>query len=248
MGDVFRAGATPCPKDKITVAVLASLQHCGLTYPTSSGLVEICDVRSDFDLRSIPVPDHYYWTAVQLLEHEIEAVAELLEMVLKENPKGFPYSRLYSPDALDVHGKLRSGAGFTCSTYVLAIFDALSLPFVDVATWQTRPEDNDLRDSFLEDRYFKPQRLLASGVLDTVTARTIARAMISDSAAVHIQFEEPDFRVKPDEVCGAATIEKYPVQFKQAINAAKRVARRIKELEKIPLPSPPSATPPATSA
>lgn len=233
MVEIARAGAEPCPKDKIAVAILGSLKHCGLTYPTSTGAVELCDLQNDYVLRSVQVPDHYYWTVIELLDHEVQAVAELLEMVLTENPQGLPYSLVYSPDALSVTGKLRSGAGFTCSTYVLGILDALSLPFVDVKTWEARPkEDGEFKNEYLEGSYFLPKRLIASGRIPKAEIPSVSARIIRDETAARIQFEEPDFRIKPAEICGAATVKKYPVNFQLAKNRAVQVAKKIKQLDK----------------
>src|SRR5262249_13956154 len=50
---------------------------------------------------------------------------------------------LYSPDGFDVTGRIRDGVGVTCATFVINIFDRLSLRIVDIETWKARTTQDD---------------------------------------------------------------------------------------------------------
>lgn len=207
---LFKEGVTSCPMGIIAIAVNIPISHCGVIYSASGGSTSLCDFQNDAKLANRPVPKDYYWTKVRFSAEEVDQFAALIELVLEQPPP--PYSFVYLSSAIDIAGTIRQGAGFTCSTFVVALFEALRFPFIDVSTWQSRPGDDDaFRAEFMGRNFFGP------GVMPT----------ISQAAATRLMGEQMDFRIKPREVCGAATVEKYPVAFKQAVRAGERVAATI---------------------
>ncbi len=216
MLEVRRVGDTPCEGETIGIVIKGDRRHCGIAYPTDSGNHELCDLLTDRVLKSRPIPVDHYWSPVSLRPGEVSAVAAFIERILESHAsKALTYSLIYTANAFDVKGALIRGDGLTCATFVVAVFERLSLPIIVPSTWRARPkEDLAFQDEFL-----------ANAIRDKPKRR------ISPEAAMRIAQEKPNFRVKPDEVCGAAASGKYPVKFNAAIKLAKEVAAIIEASE-----------------
>jgi hypothetical protein len=209
MLDVRRVSDTACEGDIIGIVIRADTRHCGIAYPTESGSHELCDLLADKVLKSRPIPTDHYWSPVALRPGEVSAVTAFIERILESHAtKALTYSLVYTANAFDVKGAIARGDGLTCATFIVAVFERLSLPLLDSKTWEARPkEDRAFQDEFLRNaiREVDPQR------------------RISPEAAMRIAQEKPNFRIKPAEVCGAAASGKYPVKFNAAITLAKEV-------------------------
>jgi hypothetical protein len=211
--DLSRISDTPCPAGAIGIAVNsnpAQPQHSGLLFEHRSGAVMLCDFMNHENLAVRQVPPDYFWTPVRLTEHQVAQVAAFIQLVVQAHASGrrLSYSFMYSADAFDVTGSLRQGVpGLTCATFIVAIFERLKLSLIDASTWRERKEeDQAARMAFI------------AGIVQTADEATVIRLMA----------EKPDFRIKPYEVCGAATHYKYPVGFIVAKRLASEVSTKIK--------------------
>jgi hypothetical protein len=217
MGDVSRQGELKCPADVIAVAIDPPMRHCGVVYGNDdgSGTTALCDFQNDLVLTKRSVPDHYFWAVVELAPHEVDAVAALVELILAQHmTRPLPYSVRYHPNSFDLLGQFQAGAGFTCATFVVGVFEALKLDLIDVKTWKARPaEDEAFKLEFLSNNFYNLRQL----------------PTISAESAQRLASEKMDFRIKPGEVCGAASAGKRPVNFESAKKAALRVAATIKK-------------------
>jgi hypothetical protein len=116
-----------------------------------------------------------------------------------------PYSFI---DGFDVTGAVRTGAGVTCATFVINIFDRLKFRLLDVSTWKSRPK---------QDAAFRKRIIdMALSKGDIPFAMRIAR-------------EEKSFRIKPWEVYGSATHSRYPVKFVQTAKLATIVSKLVRK-------------------
>jgi hypothetical protein len=84
------------------------------------------------------------------------------------------------------------GVGLTCSTFVLAVLDAASIPFIDVSGWVNRPGDNE-----------RHAQLLNAMEEHAVHSEHIEK----------VRRELPCIRVRPEEVAAAALSPELPAKF-----------------------------------
>lgn len=211
--ELHKISEKPCPLDIIAVAIngRSSAPHCGLIYTNSIGAVQICDMRFEDDLNVGAPPQEYFWAAVWLEREEVFQVSEFIEFVVEQHNKRrlpLPYSFVYTPDAFDVTGSIRRGAGVTCATFAINIFDRLRLRIVDLSIWRARPkQDSRFREGIIR--------------------MAIQHGFVA--AAQRLTAEHPGFRLKPWEVYGSVTHPPYPVRFCQAGKLAKTVSKLLRK-------------------
>jgi hypothetical protein len=118
-----------------------------------------------------------------------------------------PYGVDFTHDAFDpqtgrwLHGP--TGRGLTCATFVVAVLSAAGFPFVNVATWSARPDDQQWVEK-------------------------ICNLLIEHAApeqAEHIRANEAGVRLRPAEVAGAARepASARPVAFAKAVERSAEV-------------------------
>jgi hypothetical protein len=198
--DVYRVSAAPCPQGAIAIAINPDKTHTGVVFEDQAGNVRLCDFMSERRLAVRQTPPEYFWTQVSLRPAEVEQISAFVEMVIDHaRARPLPYSFMYTRDAFDVTGGIRDGAGLTCVTFIVAIFERLKLPLVDVVTWKARPdEDEAFRATYLKEV-----------------------AQREPEVAGRLMLEQAPFRIKPTEICGAAGGGNYPVRFARAIKLSK---------------------------
>lgn len=209
-----RFSEVACPADLIAVAINRNNKepHCGIVYPDAAGQVLMCDMQFEHQLGLRRPPNDYIWVPVRLEPEEVIQIAEFVELVIEQHRlHPLRYSFSYAPDGFDVTGRLRDGVGVTCATFIVNIFDRLRLTFVDMGTWRSRPvQDSAFRERIV--RYAVECGNLA-----------LARRLLAEHQA---------FRLKPWEVCGSATHNRYPVKFRQATKLAKVVSKFVHKISK----------------
>jgi hypothetical protein len=144
----------PCPSGIIAIAINSNEKapHCGIVFTDASGSVNLCDMQYEHTLAVGPLPPRYFWTTARLEATDVILVSELLHFVIETSKmRPPPYSFIYPAEGYDATGVLSTGAGLTCATFVLKIFERLNLEVVDVRTWKPRP---------IQDRAFQ-RRLIA---------------------------------------------------------------------------------------
>jgi hypothetical protein len=208
--ELNRFSEQPCPTNIIAVAINGRNRepHCGLVYTTATGTIQLCDMQFEHQLGVGPPPSFYFWAKVSLDdEQEIAQIAEFIEFVIEQhNRYPLAYSFLYSPNGFDVTGRIRSGVGVTCATFIVNLFERFKLHLVDLTTWKRRPkQDAAFRHRIIE------------------YARSAGRMQL----VRRLSAEHPSFRLKPWEVYGSVTHRRYPVRFCQATKLAKIVSKLI---------------------
>ncbi len=209
--ELNRVSQKPCPVDIIAVAINGknSAQHCGIVYTNAAGAVQFCDMQFEHRLGVGFPPDNYFWAKVRLAVEEVLQIAVFVEMIIKQhNKRPLPYSFFYARDGFDATGQIRDGVGVTCATFVANIFEQFQLPLVNLATWKTRPK---------QDSAFR-QRIIDLATDDGNLP--LVRRLLAERAT---------FRLKPWEVYGSATHNRYPVKFCQAVKLAKTVSTLVRK-------------------
>ena len=96
--------------------------------------------------------DRLYWIAPALSQDEQRMLAAKADAWLDNNAGRIPYS-VADPGGVvfadDVWVGDEPGRGLTCATFIVALFDELGIPFVDVAAWQRRAGDAEWFESIL---------------------------------------------------------------------------------------------------
>lgn len=205
-----KASEVQCPTGIIALAINGDnkLPHCGIAYTAALGAVRLCDLLFEGSIRTEALPGNYYWTTVGLDAFEALQIMVFIELILERNRSLVPYSFLYSADGFDAVGRIHEGVGFTCATFVSSIFDHFKYHLVDLTTWRARPK---------QDLVFRAQII------------KLAERFGYKAAANRLRSEPEHFRLKPWELFGSATHNRYPVTFCQAKKFAKIVAKLLKK-------------------
>lgn len=114
--------------------------HVGFLYRDEIGQIQLSHLAFHHAFRGADIPDGTYsWLEAHFHEIVQEQLAAQLLHVAEENAAGdIPYSIIHRGLSFDGSGKYVAtapGAGLTCATYILAIFDSLQIPLLDLPTW-----------------------------------------------------------------------------------------------------------------
>lgn len=162
-----------CPFDRIVSAALAikrsgQFLHTGLVYRRNSGDISLIHLGWHNFLKNEAPDPSYFWIPTVLGDLNQLQVAVFLDMLWAKNNDGkIPYSITcgHSLRCFDTQGNrtpMRLGEGHTCASFVLAVFDSLSLPLIIPETWPAgRPGDrewaNIILDKLRDPRYPVPK-------------------------------------------------------------------------------------------
>ena len=95
------------------------------------------------------------------------------------------------------------GKGLTCATFVLAVYENLKYPLLDIAEWPNRDEDEEWQNKILD--WLKQSGVASQKHLD---------AMKQDVGSV---------RLKPEEVAAAAIFDPLPISFEDCVREAEEI-------------------------
>ena len=191
-----------------------SQRHIGLLHrEDGSGDVMLLHLAWHHDLRNQSPGRHYLWVDVPIPGPRLRQVAAICRNLWRSNRNVVPYAFSPPSDCFDaLTGQFLLGPtrhGLTCATFVLAVFEAAGLPWVQYATWPDRgAEDRQWQELVI--------RLLKDGS-PAASAEHIA-AVSSEIGAV---------RFRPEEVAGAATLSDIPVAFPAAKQLGELVLEKL---------------------
>jgi hypothetical protein len=127
--------------------------HVALVYRVQ-GVVMFCHLAAPFDLRNHPPSLRYIWEVAALSPRLREIVGSYLRLVAANNPNTIPYGFGYSGSYFNENGVFikanEPGAGLTCSTFIMAIYQSLEIPLLVEDSWAKRPEDAVERQRIIE--------------------------------------------------------------------------------------------------
>ncbi len=175
------------------------------------------DITSDSPEQKL---QRFAWAVPQLHERQLRQVAAYCESVGKQRSR-FTYSFAFnslvqladSSDGFVIEGGTE---GFTCATFVLAIFQRLRLPLIDLRGWYNEPEDEPWQESTLS---------LLRGLQ--------ARLGLSDQSLAARAAEIPCLRFPPHAVIGACRAGVHPTTCGRARHAGNEVAGWLDELHRM---------------
>ncbi len=204
--------------------------HIGLLY-RSGGRLFVLDQMWHEQFR-VAVCDREYACVVPcFLREELNDAAEMCELFVKRlfragTPQRVPlgFSQPSNPQ-IGIDGEIiwGGGAGLTCSTFVLAVFDAARIPYIDISGWVRRDDDDERHNRLLEQ--------MIEGIPGRIPP--------ADPAHVSkVRSELPCIRVRPEETAAAGLFEDRPARFAQVEPAGQWI------LEQLRLGNPHPAGPP----
>jgi hypothetical protein len=130
----------------VSVSDPATEQLHAATLYRFDGRLMIGDVQNHFAScrREARPSERVYWVAPELAPEDQRILAAKVEAWLDENHGRIPYSVAHPGGVIfknDVWVGNEPGQGLTCATFVVALFDELGIPFIDVDTWEERTGD-----------------------------------------------------------------------------------------------------------
>lgn len=174
----------------VAVAVLPdNLDHTGIVYLNADEQFMFLHLAFHCDLRHESVRESYRWVLPSAKIHPVRLahVAEMCERVWCRNQvHGLPYGFRYDMSSFRRDGTMDLGLserGFTCATFVLAVFRTVGVELLQRAEWRARPED--------QERFEKLLKLLQNHCSDEVHVNAV-------------RAETTSIRYQPLEVAGGS--------------------------------------------
>lgn len=96
--------------------------------------------------------DSFFWIAPDLNQEDQRILAATIDAWLDVNEGKIPYSVAHPGGVVfkdNVWVGNEPGQGLTCATFIVELFSELGIPFIDVETWQHRPEDAEWKKRIL---------------------------------------------------------------------------------------------------
>lgn len=136
------------------------------------------------------------WIAPDLTQHEQEILAAKVDAWLEENGNMIPYSVAHPGGVIfrdDIWVGHEPGQGLTCATFVVALFDELGIPFIDIETWESREGDAEWANNILAamSPYMKKEHIDAQLERLGETARVRPNDVTAAGLLIHQGMNEP---------------------------------------------------------
>ncbi len=207
----FSRDSTGVEQFALLILLTPELSHVGILY-RFDGVMYVLDQCWHERFRCEPADKPYPCVVPNLLDAEFDNIVSACELFVDRNirrpsgrlPMGFKQPQ---KARFNAEGELiwDGSVGLTCATFVLAVFDAVRIPLVDLRGWRRRDADDERHSSLL--------RLMELGN----DAARIPKA--SKEHIERVRAELPCVRVRPEEVAGAALFLDRPVGFDEAERA-----------------------------
>ncbi|MBL8792309.1 MAG: hypothetical protein JNM56_00235 [Planctomycetia bacterium] len=187
--------------------------HAGVVYRDTAGVLRVLHFAYHEMLRDEPCRGPFIFAIPALQDEDQEYLAEFCSRVYRVNQRGkLPYSFSFDPNlTFDRTGLvvLNQNSGFTCSTFVVALFRSTGNPLVDSSTW---PRSADAVD--IAARKYLLDAWRASGRPNLVTR------------ASEIEPSIQTMRISPEQVAGAGLQRRLPTGYFRATFNGAEVLRR----------------------
>ncbi|MFN8535874.1 MAG: hypothetical protein U0232_00150, partial [Thermomicrobiales bacterium] len=151
----------PCPHlIAVFLTVTGRALHAGLLLPEPDDPLSptIVHFQGHLDLREEYAQPNVQWFRPDIPRNATQLArsrALLLAEAARHNQ--IPFSFGFSGLEIDDHGRtaLPCGAGFTCASFILAVFESVGAPLVDLETWsnpapERRAEDEQAQRRFID--------------------------------------------------------------------------------------------------
>jgi len=174
----------------------------------------------------------YAWVVTPLLAEHAMLVAARCRSIARKHSAGIPYAPKFLASRFDDEGELVLGKGehgFTCATFILAVFEHAGLPLVSKESWPSRTDDQSFVQTIVKQlnsslAHLRQKRVIYEQVLDLAKAELLRQR--ETELARHIEnvdSEVIDARFRPEEVAAASSIDPCPASFEVVIRAAQQI-------------------------
>lgn len=118
------------------------------------GRLMIGDLQSHFRTRRADVraSDSLFWIAPDLSHEDQRILAATIDAWLDLNANKIPYSVAHPGGVIfkdNVWVGNEPGQGLTCATFIVALFDELGIPFIELGSWEERAGDVEWAERIL---------------------------------------------------------------------------------------------------
>lgn len=190
--------------------------HAGIAYRDEDSTVFFIDQAGHMWFRNRACREYGVFSIPNLKEEDAQYLAGFCGRIARAHRNGrIPYSFQFDPDLLfDVNtGRLSttdSGAGFSCSTFVAAVFRSSGINLIRETTWprDALPEDIEARQSVLD-------AMVASGQPELISRANELKSQIRTR------------RITPQQVAGACLQHRLPCGFRCATENGHQIAKKM---------------------
>ena len=194
--------------------------HAVILYRDSSGAVHGLDINLAGIISSTPLgmpTAAFAWAVPDFDDDVLEQVASFCESVGKE-PRHLTYAfEIGSSSQLAKRGDhfVAIGSdGFTCATLVLAIFQSLLVPLIDLASWHMRQEDTDWQKEVI-------------ALMKKLRDRK--KMQVTDAHLEALEKQLPCIRYSPHIVIGACRVGGHPSHCQPSYEAGHECLRWLEQ-------------------
>jgi hypothetical protein len=197
----------------VTLSYRRAQLHTGVYFEDVSDRLKMIHFPTHGRLSAVENPRYVLEIrAKKLVESQRLAISNLCRKIWRNYAEsGLRYSATLLDD-FDEHGFLvrnKDGIGFTCSTFVMRVFEKCGAPLVDYATWPNRTE-KDIR------------WLIA--LLDGLRGIWLEPSWAQFAADARCDWK----RLLPQEIAAAAEMAPPPVAYSSITKPAKRLEKRLR--------------------
>lgn len=180
-----------------------------------NNVLKIGDLQSHLKTRCAPVEptENAFWFEPDIDLEDQRLLAAKIDVWLTENENKIPYS-VASPDGVlfkdDIWVGSALGQGLTCATFIVALFDELGYPFLDVSSWKLRDGDEEWAKGILEllqrhcglakDHASVQKELIGDGIRVRPTDVFAAGLLINEETEKPLLFDQVDPKTKEVEL------------------------------------------------
>ena len=130
----------------IQVSDRATQQLHAATLYRFDGRLKIGDIQNHLTSRCADAraSASLFWIAPDLSQEDQQILAATVDAWLEDNAGKIPYSVAHPGGVIfkdNVWVGNEPGQGLTCATFIVALFDELGIPFIEIGTWQARSDD-----------------------------------------------------------------------------------------------------------
>lgn len=182
--------------------------HIGMLYQKSTGEVSLCHLANHHDLKFNAPRNIYKWVNLDSLAvMNKETIAAFIQALEDEHPD-IPYGFNVDGVCFDQDGKYIPqplGTGFTCATWVTALFAHIGFELADISSWPDRPEDTEWQEHVAE-------------LIGGVASQEHLDALANDVGAK---------RVRPEEVVACGLQVGWPSTFNEIEEMAAEIIEEL---------------------
>jgi hypothetical protein len=171
------------------------------------------------------------WVSSSLPELYAMQVAARCRRIVRANPSGLPYApgSFGRFNAAGEYVRDEGAHGFTCATFILAVFAAADVPLVDVQSWPARDDDERFHrfvvEALEESLSRQRQKLSLLENVGSLSQAAVLRPRIAnlENHLEAVRVSPRSARFRPDEVAAAISLPSVPVSFLEVSSPAAEI-------------------------